>query len=862
MSVRLLTSSWASSLPNPLTPLVGRTREIAEVTALLSEPASRLVTLTGPGGAGKTRLAVRVAADVSDDFPDGVLFTALAPIRDAGLVLSTIAHAAGLAEPANGVLDEALALHFADRGILLVLDNFEQVVEAGPSVAKLLERCPGLKALVTSRAPVQVAGEQRYPVAPLSLPDKDAATLASLDSSEAAELFLRRARAIRPTLTLTERDAPIVADICWRLDGLPLALELAAARTNVLSLAALQARLSDRLHVLVGSRADVPERLRTMRQAIAWSCDLLSRDEQAIFRRAAVFAGGASMEALEAVANAPKLETFAFLDALGRLVDHSLMNRADAPDGSARFTQLETLREFGLDQLREQNEETVARDAHAAWLLAFTEDGATNLIGAGQREWLARLDLEQDNLRAALAWLLDAGDRESALRICSAVWRWWGIRGHVEEGRTWLDRALAAGEAVSPAARLAGLIAAAYLAEDHVDFDEADRWFERAVTLAEAIGDRARLAEAIGGMGTVAHDRGEFARATELHRRSAEIAEEIGDQRRRAVAIGNLGAVAYYKGDFDEADRCWTESSAITHALGDFWAEAQAIGNLGALANMRGDYERGEQLHQEALALQREFRNGRGIASALVNLGELREIKGDWAAALANYEEALEQFLDARDGRGAGMVEARIARVAFERGDQMASRQLFGSALRRLQNVGDLFGLLEAAEEYAGTLVHDPDGRLAATLFGAVAALRTRVDSPRRDAELPKYDAAAQTLRRSLGRVGFERAFAAGERMTPAELAAFAEAMPAPNVEAQPAPALATASKPSPRPRLSDRELDVLRLVAAGHSNREIADVLFISPRTASTHVEHILGKLEVNSRSAAVAVALREGLV
>ncbi len=856
MSVRLLTSSHQYGVPSPLSPLIGRQAEIAAACALLGNPDVRLLTITGPGGIGKTRLALRAAADSSDDFAGGVIFVSLAAIRDPALVAAAIAQAAGLAASLD---DAALIEHLTDRQSLLLLDNFEQIVAAAPLIALLLAQCPGLKALVTSRSPLHLEGEQRYPLAPLSLPPEGGLTLDGLRQSDAAALFIQRVRAIRPNLTVTEREAPVIADICRRLDGVPLALELAAARTNVLSLPALLARLTDRLHVLTGERADVPERLRTMRQAIAWSYDLLTPEEQAIFRRASIFTGGGRIDALETVAGRSETPTMAFLDVLGRLVDHSLMHREEAPEREARITMLETLREFGQEQLRALDEEDAVRVAHAAYFLAFVEAGQPRLLGLDQAAWMDDLEFEQGNVRAALEWTLQSGDAETALRICAAIWRFWETRGHYEEGRAWIERSLETGAAVPTPVRLSGLIGAAFLAEDHGDYDIAAARFEQAATLAHAAGDRRTLAQAWDGLGTVARNRGNFALAFDQHARAAVVAREIDDGRLVAVTLGNLGSVAYHQDDYDRAEACWLECRAIVRAHGDVQGDALMTSNLGALAIMRGQFPKAERLLTEALTLQRQLRHSGTIAGCLVNLGDIRMFSGDVDSAAGYFDEAQSVYREIGDAHGAAVTQARIGKVAHARGDIASTRAIFADSIRALVESGDRFGLMEGAEDLAVLLVKDGDARQAATLYGTVDAMHHELDSPRREREASEYEASMTNLRTALGDAAFTAAHAAGARMTPHDLTSMIAALPRPST-------LAT-KKPldrieAPRPRLSDRELDVLRLVAAGRSSREVADALFISPRTATTHVDHILGKLGVNSRSAAVAIAVRDGLI
>jgi predicted ATPase/DNA-binding CsgD family transcriptional regulator len=854
VSVRLVAAPYGT--PSPLSPLIGRREEIAAALALLADPDVRLLTMIGPGGIGKTRLALRVAADISDDFADGVLFVSLAAIRDPAFVIPAIAHAAGLPESTD---EAGLVAHFANLELLLLLDNFEQIVTAAPVVARLLEQCPALKVITTSRMPLHLQGEQRFPVAPLSLPAKGAATLESLRGSDAVDLFVQRVRAIRPNLNLTERDAPVAAEICQRLDGLPLALELAAARTNVLSLPALLARLTDRLHLLVGDHPDRPERLRTMRLAIDWSYDLLPPLEQAIFRRAAVFAGGSSLDALETVVGRTGITTHAFLDSVSRLVDHSLMHREDTPNGESRIAMLATLCEYGVEQMCALDEETAARDAHAAYFLELAEGGEAKLTGPGQTDWLEQLEIEQDNLRAALAWALQRGDPETALRISASIWRFWSTRGRMTEGRDWVERALSASETIADPIRLRGFIAAAFLASDAKDFNAAVGWFRRSIALAESLGERMQLAKALDGLGTTTHALGDFAAAAEYHERAAHIGEELGDQRMLAITTANLGTLDYHLGDLEAAGRRWETCRRIVHELGDAQGEALMSSNLAALAVMQSDYERAEALLRETIAVVRDFGNQLLLSDNLVNLGDIHQVTGDLNGAMARYNEATAILQEADDAYRLAVLNVRIAKIVFAQGDPARSLELFSGSVRELTRIGDQFGLAESVEELALIMVQDPDARIAARLYGAVAALRARIGAPRREPEIPAYEAAAAKLRAALGDVGFREAMASGELMTADELVSFVGSIPRPSAKIRP-PAIAPVEPE--RARLSSRELDVLRLVAAGYSSREIADALFISPRTATTHVEHILAKLGVNSRSAAVAVAMREGLV
>ncbi len=548
-----------SAVPRRLTSLIGRGREVVAVAGLVGRTDVRLVTLTGPGGVGKTRLALRVAAELAPAFLGGVVVVPLASIGDPAQVASSIAQYLGIRDATNRPLVERLKAELCQADGLLFLDNFDPLVEAASLLIDLLGACPGLRLMVASRTLFRLSGEHGFPVPPLALPDPPGSVPPPLErvaGVEAVRLFVERARAIEPAFALTETNAPAVAELCRRLDGLPLAIELAAARANLLPPEAMLTRLARRLPVLTGGARDVPERLRTMRAAIAWSYHLLNADEQALFRRVAVFAGGFTPEAAEVVGAGGALTEGggaapgrarpmapSVLDLLGSLVDHSLVQRvepggADTAPGGARLRMLETIREFGLEHLEESGEALAVHRRHADHLLALAERAYRGIHARDGAGWLDRLEVEHDNLRAALRWWLDQGDGEQSLRLAVAPALFWRDRGHLGEGLGWLEQALAASAGRSSALRAEALDLAGDLAWIRGDHERALARFEASLAEAQAIGDAIGLARGRFRLGGVALHRGELERA--------------------AALLGEALASFRANGDAGGARRCWS----------------------------------------------------------------------------------------------------------------------------------------------------------------------------------------------------------------------------------------------------------------------------------------------------------------
>jgi predicted ATPase/class 3 adenylate cyclase len=637
-----------NNLPAQPTPLVGRERDLGEVCDLLRGEGVRLLTLTGPGGIGKTRLGLQVAAELLDELEDGVFFVALAPITDPSLVASAIAEPLGVVEAGDQPLEEGLKGYLRGKELLLLLDNFEQVLGAAPLVGELLSACPKLKVLATSRSVLRIYGEQEYPVPPLELPDhKRLPPVERLTQYEAVRLFIERAKAARPGFSVTNESAPAVAEICVRLDGLPLAIELAAARIKLLTPGAMLERLGSRLKLVTGGARNLPERQRTLRSTIEWSHALLEEGERVLFARLAVFAGGRTLKAIEAICDSRGDLPVDALDGVSSLLDKSLLRQEEGPEGEARFVMLETIHEYARERLEASGEAEEIRRLHAEYFLGLAEEAEPELSGADQLACLEHLEAEHDNMRAALAWSLEK-ESETALRLAGVLARFWEKRSYVSEGSRWLEAALrqsGRAEAVTDAATRAKLLSeAGTFAFFRTDFEHAIVLHGEALKLYRELGDDSGVAFALLCLGAQHMEKGDPERAVPFLEEALALSHWIGDKRNIAGTLHNLAEVERQRGNYERAKTLGMQSIALSREMEDKWELAVVVGWMGLLAVWSGDdHDLAERSLEEALALDRELGNWAYGAYCLESFAGLAgaRAQGARAARLWGAAEAL-----------------------------------------------------------------------------------------------------------------------------------------------------------------------------------------------------------------------------
>jgi predicted ATPase/tRNA A-37 threonylcarbamoyl transferase component Bud32 len=702
-------STTPSNLPPQVTSFIGRESDVAAILDLLNRPDARLITLTGPGGMGKTRLSLRVATELLNQSPaafaDGIFFVPLAALRDPHLVAAAIAKPFALQEGSGRSLLENLKSYFSGRSLLLLLDNFEQVITAAPALTELLTAAPNLKIIVTSRIVLRVYGEHEYPVPPLELPPLDKGVGSNLEAFgriPAVALFIQRAQATRPDFRLTEQNATAIAEICARLDGLPLAIELAAVRAKLLTPQAILTRLSNRLALLTGGPRDLPARQQTLRAAIDWSYQLLDEAEKALFARLAVFVGGRTLEAVERVIGGPQ-DTNDTLDGLLSLLEKSLLWQREGLDGEPRFMMLDTIYEYAQERLVEQGEAEELRRRHATYFLELAETGQREFTGPQQKAWIERLDAEHDNLRAALRWTIEQADWETAARLAGALGRFWYVRGYLSEGRNWIEHILSS--------------------QSHLPADKRTHLVKWAGAFAWAQGDikhaRVRMEE------------------------SLVYSRQTGDTALIGSAINNLGAIMSEQGDYAGAMALFEESLQIDRALGDLWRISLTLSNIGFTALYLGEYKRARALQLESLALRRQIKDVAGQALSLINLGLVPLHEGQPDEAIPIFHESIAVAQQLNDRRNIFLSKLYLALALLLRGDTAAAHSIYREALQLARDLGDRYGLLRVLAGLGTLAQQSGQGERAVRLIAAAQAQHQIVGAPLTPAEQATVD---QTL--------------------------------------------------------------------------------------------------------------------
>jgi predicted ATPase/DNA-binding CsgD family transcriptional regulator len=846
---RLPVGDWR--LPAPPGPLIGRSQEVAALGARLRDTETRLVTLTGPGGVGKTRLALQLAADLRDAFADGVWFVDLAPLSDPEPVPAAIVRALGLESGADSLAVLARVLH--DQQALIVLDNFEQVLGAAPAVAQLLAAAPYLTILVTSRAPLHLTYEQVIAVPPLELPPEQPTH--ALDTYAAVQLFVRRARAAQPDFVLTAENGAAVAAICRRLDGLPLAIELAARGVRLFTPAALLRRLDRRLTFLVGGPRDLPARQQTLRATLDWSYHLLGARVRRVFARLGVFVSGTTLDAIEAVGG--PFERGPMLADVMALVEQSLIRPVADAAGEPRFTMLETIREYALEQLTASGEEQTTRARHAAYYLALAEAAVPHLRGPEQVRWLDSLEADHDNLRAACEWYLESGGIEEGLRLVGALHWFWDRRGYLDEGRARIHAALAAAAPIAAPgdslqrARAWALVGAAALA-----FDQGDR--AAVVVLAEESAALFRQQGDPGGL-VLAWLRLAFARQAADPQQAGTLLAAAQTQARAAGApwfIGLAGFVAaqaalFGANDTMRARACIMEALPALQAGGDAYLLGHGLGTLGLIELAAGDLAAARAALEQGLAAVRTLRDRRSVALLAATTADAARCQGEYARAAELYSESLALYHELGNEAEIPAILHNQGYVALGTGDDVAARELFAESLRRQHTAGNMAGIAEGLQGLAALALAQRRLDRAARLLGAAETIRAAHPAPIWPAEQWEIDRQISAVRAQLPAPRRAQLWQEGQAFSTAQAVAYA---------------LADEVRPlgEPLPRLgslTEREREVAALIAHGATNRAIAETLVISERTVERHVANIFAKLDFRSRTQIAVFAVEAGL-
>ena len=717
-----------NALPVARTPLVGREREIESVEKMLLDPAVRLVTLTGAGGSGKTRLGLELSRRLAERFGQRVFFVGLGSISDSAMVPGAIAESIGLRETGARSLRDMLKEYVREsESVLLLLDNLEHILAASSFIVELIESSRTLKVLVTSRAPLRVYGEHEFPVPPLALPDREQLhSLAALKDNPSVSLFVQRANAVKPDFQLTAENAATIAEICSRVDGLPLAIELAAARVKMLPLPGILSRLQSRLQLLTAGARDLPERQQTLRNTIDWSYDLLTEPEQKLLRRLSVFWGGCTLEGAEAVCNTKNDLGHDVFDLMSSLMDKSLIQQRHNGNDEPRFRMLETIREYSLERLQQSGEAEPTKRAHAAYCLVLAEEGNPDLSEAERVVWLQRCAVEHDDFNAALDWLFQTRDLDWAFRFCMSLFRFWDMREHSAEGRTRLEHLL----------QLAG--------DSHPH-------------------ERARICLFLGALCT---PQGDFPAAARFLHQGLSISRELDDPSGIAVSLNALAVSARDRGDHMSAQINFEQSLAYWRRVHDRVGTARCLHNLGNVAKIRGDYARANEALGEAIRIFEELGDSTGVAWALNQQGDVAREQGDLKGAQTWYQRALACFRQASDPWGTGRSLADLGTIACELGEQSAAYEAYRESLEIFTRLEHRRGIARVLEGFACLSLARGDAARALAITAAASRLRQAISAPLPPAEQWKLDQAMATAWQHIPKPEGDKAVEDGQAMT------------------------------------------------------------------------------------------------